>query len=187
LKPAITEDGQRRIFTWTSSQLEHRSLEEEKTRQEETAYEAARGKLPPPEIQISTFQSWEDAGRWYNSLQQDRIKPTPEICAKAADRTKGLADDNQKLHAISNYVSTQFRYIGVDFGIGRYQPHPASDVLGNQYGDCKDKHTLLAALLSAVGIKAYPALINSTHEIDPDVPSPAQFDHLISVVSQGIA
>lgn len=185
LKPAITEDGQRRVFTWTNSQLEHRSAEEQKKTQEETAYQAARGKFPPPEIQISSFQSWEDVGRWYNSLQQDRIKPTPEIRAKAADLTKGLADESQKLHAIYNYVSTQFRYIAVDFGIGRYQPHSASDVLGDQYGDCKDKHTLLAALLGAVGIKAYPALINSTHEIDPDVPSPAQFDHLISVVSQG--
>lgn len=173
------------MFTWTSSQLERRSPEKEKKAQEQAAYEGARGKFPAPEIQISSFQSWEDLGRWYNSLQQDRIKPTPEIRAKAADLTRGLADDNQKLHAIYNYVSTQFRYIGVHFGIGRYQPHPANDVLGNQYGDCKDKHTLLAALLSVVGIRAYPALINSTHEIDPDVPSPAQFDHLISVVSQG--
>ena len=185
LKPSITEDGQRRLFTWTNSQLEHRSAEEQKKTQEETAYQAAVGKFPPPEVQISSFQSWEDVGRWYDSLQQDRIKPTPEIRAKAADLTKGLANESQKVHAIYNYVSTQFRYIAVDFGIGRYQPHSASDVLGNQYGDCKDKHTLLAALLGAVGIKAYPALVNSTHEIDPDVPSPAQFDHLISVVSEG--
>ena len=36
-----------------------------------------------------------------------------------------------------------------------------------------------------MGLKAYPALIASTHEIDVDVPSPAQFDHVISVVAQG--
>jgi tetratricopeptide (TPR) repeat protein len=58
-------------------------------------------------------------------------------------------------------------------------------VLANQYGDCKDKHTLLASLLDAAGIKAYPALINSSRELDPDVPSPMQFDHVITAVPQG--
>ena len=47
------------------------------------------------------------------------------------------------------------------------------------------QHTLLAALLSAVGISSYPALINSEAEIDPEVPSPAQFDHVVTVVPQG--
>lgn len=81
-----------------------------------------------------------------------------------------------------SYVSTQFRYIGVAFGIARYQPHYAADVLANQYGDCKDKHTLLASLLAAAGIPAYPALISTSREIDPDVPSPGQFDHIVTVV-----
>ena len=63
-------------------------------------------------------------------------------------------------------------YVGVAFGVGRYQPHAASEVLTNQYGDCKDKHTLLASLLAAAGIKAYPVLVNSSHRIDPAVPSP---------------
>ena len=73
----------------------------------------------------------------------------------------------------------------IAFGIGRYQPHSAAEILGNQYGDCKDKHTLLAALLSAVGIRAYPALINSQTAVDADVPSPGQFNHVISVVAKG--
>jgi tetratricopeptide (TPR) repeat protein len=185
LKPAITEDGGRRVFTWASSQLEHLSQEEEKTKGEQTAYQAARGKLPSPDVQVSSFQSWEDVGRWYGVLQQERVKPTEDVRAKAVELTKGLAGDNEKLRAIYDYVSTQFHYIAIDFGIGRYQPHWASEVLNNQYGDCKDKHTLLASLLSAVGIKAYPALINSAREIDPDVPSPGQFDHVVSVVSLG--
>jgi tetratricopeptide (TPR) repeat protein len=185
LKPVITEEGGRRIFTWTRSQLEHQSADQDKIEQEEKTYQAARGKLPPPDIQLSSFQNWEEIGAWYGGLQQERVKPSPEIRAKAAQLTKNAADDNAKLHAIYNYVSTQFRYIGVAFGIGRYQPHSAVDVLSNQYGDCKDKHTLLASLLDAAGIKAYPALINSSHDLDPDVPSPQQFDHVITAVPQG--
>ncbi len=184
-KPVITEEAGHRIFTWTFSQLQHQSADQDKADQEEKAYQAARGKLPAPDIQLSSFQSWEEVGAWYGGLQQERVKPSLEIRAKAAELTKNATDDNAKLHAIYNYVSTQFRYIGVAFGIGRYQPHSAADVLANQYGDCKDKHTLLASLLDAAGIKAYPALINSSRDLDPDVPSPQQFDHVITAVPQG--
>jgi tetratricopeptide (TPR) repeat protein len=185
LKPTISETGSRRLFSWTASQLEHKSTEQERKDQEQTSYQTQRGKLPPPEIQLSTFQTWQEIGRWYMGLQQDRAKPSPEIRAKAFELTKSATDDDGKLRVLYAYVSTQFRYIGVSFGIGRYQPHPATDVLSNQYGDCKDKHTLLASLLDAVGIKAFPAFINSAGEIDPDVPSPAQFDHLITAVPRG--
>ena len=183
--PVVKEEGDRRIFTWERSQLERKSAEDEKKDQEEKLYQTNRGKLPPPDVQLSTFQSWEEVGNWYNGLQQDRLKPTPEIRAKAEELTKDAKDDKAKLQAIYNYVSTQFHYIGVSFGIGRYQPHSATEVLANQYGDCKDKHTLLAALLAAAGIKVYPALISSQQALDPDVPSPAQFDHVISAVPEG--
>ena len=66
---------------------------------------------------------------------------------------------------------TEFRYIGIAFGVERYQPHFAAEVLANQYGDCKDKHTLLASLLNAAGIKAYPALISTERDIDAEMPS----------------
>ena len=185
VKPQITEEGTRRVFTWTSSQLENNSADAQKKEQDEKLYQAARGKLPPPDVQVSSFQSWEEIGAWYNSLQKERVQPSPEIRAKALELIKGAADENAKLRAIYDYVSTQFRYIGVAFGIGRYQPHSAADVLANQYGDCKDKHTLLASLLDAAGIKAYPALISSMRQLDPDVPSPGQFDHVITAVPHG--
>src|SRR5579872_264740 len=184
LQPVIAEEGTRRVFTWTSSELAHKSTEQEKTDQETTMYQAAHGKLPPADVHLSTFQSWEEVGRWYGGLQQERVKPTPEVRTKAAELTKGAGDDNAKLLAIYKYVSTQFHYIGIAFGIGRYQPHSAAEVLSNQYGDCKDKHTLFASLLDAAGIKAYPALISSSHELELDVPSPGQFDHVIGVVPQ---
>jgi hypothetical protein len=184
LKPVITVDGTRRVYTWTSSHLEQKSSEQEKADQDLKLYQTARGQLPSPDVQITSFQNWEDVGRWYGDLQQERVKPTPEIRAKALELTRGESDDNAKLRAIYKYVSAEFRYIGIAFGIGRYQPHTAAEVLGNQYGDCKDKQTLLASLLDAVGIKAYPALISASHEIDLDVPSPGQFDHVIGIVPQ---
>ena len=136
-------------------------------------------------MQVTTFASWEDIGRWYGGLQKDPLEVTAPIEAKAAELTNGLTTDDDKIHAISNFVSVKYHYIGLDFGIGRYQPYAADDVLDNGYGDCKDKHTLLASLLKAAGIEAWPVLIHSHRKLDPDVPSPAQFYHVITAVPRG--
>ncbi len=172
----VTTEAGSRTYTWTYSNLQ-RAKETATDLKKQT--ETALGRLPPPDVQISSFHSWEDVGRWYWNLQKDRVEPTAAIRAKAAELTKGMTDDYDKLRALYSFVSTQYRYIGIAFGIGRYQPHSADDVLSNNYGDCKDKHTLLASLLQASGMTLYPALINSSVQLDPDVPSPAQFDHVI--------
>lgn len=173
---AVTTVAGFRIYTWTYSKLQ--SVKEPESDQKKEI-ETALGRLPPSDVEVSSFQSWEDVGRWYWNLQKDRIEPTPAIRAKAVELTKGMTDDAAKLRALYSFVSTQYRYIGIAFGIGRYQPHAADDVLTNNYGDCKDKHTLLAALLQASGITLYPALINSSRKLEPEVPSPSQFDHII--------
>src|SRR5579859_4988799 len=173
IKPSIKEEGPRRIYIWKTSNTVRKPDEDP---EKET---------PPPPVQVSTFRSWEEVGNWWGALERERMTPTPEIRAKAAELTKGAKTDADKLKAIYNFVATRFRYISISFGIGRYQPHSADEVLKNAYGDCKDKHTLLASLLTAVGIKVYPALINSSLKIDPEVPSPGHFDHVISVIPQG--
>ena len=175
-KPEVKEEAGRRIYRWTSSNLE---------RKEKDPRERPQRRLPAPSVQVTTFASWEDVGRWYAGLQKDPLEVTPAIRYKAAELTTGLQTDDEKIRALYNFVALQFHYIGLDFGIGRYQPHPADDVLGNGYGDCKDKHTLLASLLKAAGYDAWPALIHSARTLDPDVPSPAQFNHVISVVPSG--
>jgi len=178
----VTTEAGSRVYTWTYSKLQS-ATEPGSDQKKQT--ESARGLLPPPDVQVSSFQNWEDVGRWYWNLQKDRIEPTAAVRAKAAELTKGMTDDTAKLLALYSFVSTQYRYIGIAFGIGRYQPHAADDVLTNNYGDCKDKHTLLASLLQASGITLYPALINSSFKLDSDVPSPAQFDHVVGYLPQG--
>ncbi|MHB8215159.1 MAG: DUF3857 domain-containing protein [Candidatus Sulfotelmatobacter sp.] len=178
----VSIEGGLRSYAWTHSRL-HSVKESGSDQKRET--DVARGRLPIPDVQISSFQSWDEVGRWYWDLQSDRIDPSPAVRAKAVELTKGMTDDAARVQALYAFVSTQYRYIGIAFGIGRYQPHPADDVLTNNYGDCKDKHTLLAALLKASGITLYPALINSSRTLDPDLPSPAQFDHVIGYLPGG--
>jgi hypothetical protein len=172
LQPAVTTSGGRKLYHWASSNLARPDPDD-----------------PPkslkhwkPSVQVTTFTSWEQVGAWYRSLQTDPLTVTPAIQAKAAALTKGLTTDEEKVHAIFNDVALHIHYVGLEFGIGRYQPHPADDVLSNEYGDCKDKHTLLASLLKAVGIEAWPVLISSNHELDPATPSPSQFSHVITLV-----
>ena len=175
-KPEIKEEGPRRVYRWKHANLEVK---------EKDPNEVPRRIPPNPDVQVTTFASWEDVGRWYGGLQQDPLEVTAAIQAKAAELIKGHTAEEDKIHAIYNFVSLKYHYVGLDFGIGRYQPHAADDVLDNGYGDCKDKHTLLASLLKAAGIEAWPVLIHSQRKLDPDVPSPAQFNHVITVVPRG--
>lgn len=170
-----------RSFSWSYSRLQN----EKNSENDKGRIAAARGLAPAPDVEFSSFQSWEEVGSWYWKLQSDRAEPSPAVKTKAAELTAGLTTDAEKIQALYNFVSTKYRYIGIAFGIGRYQPHAADDVLSNNYGDCKDKHTLLAALLQASGIRLYPALISTAHALDPDVPSPGQFDHIIGYMPEG--
>ncbi len=115
-------------------------------------------------------------------MERDRRQPNDAIKAKAAELVQGKTDDMAKVKALYEYVSRNIRYVSLSFGLGRYQPHEASEVLSNGYGDCKDKNTLLAALLAAEGFQSTSVLIGSQHELDPEIPSPSQFDHVITRV-----
>ena len=179
LDPKITEADGRRVYHWSSSHLEREDEDKDKDKDKKKKH---RPDDDRPDIQLSTFESWEQIGRWYASLEKDRRAPSPEVRAKAEELTKGLSTDLEKTEVLYDFVAKNFRYVSLSLGVGRYQPHAAAEVLHNQYGDCKDKHTLLASLLEAEGLHASSVLINSSRKLDPDVPSPSQFDHVITML-----
>ncbi|MGA7219001.1 MAG: DUF3857 domain-containing protein [Candidatus Sulfotelmatobacter sp.] len=181
MDPKISEGNGRRVYHWASSHVEREDdkKEKDKKKKKKPADEER------PDVQLTTFASWEQIGRWYASLDKDRRAPSPEVRAKAEELTKGLDNNLDKVQALYDYVAKNFRYVSLSLGLGRYQPHAAGDVLHNQYGDCKDKHTLLASLLEAEGFHASSVLINSSRKLDPDVPSPSQFDHVITMLPMG--
>jgi len=188
-KPVETVVGAERVFHWESAQnkptvgKEADAAKELKKKQVWTAeeeIEAKEGKFP--DVAWTTFKSWQAVGDWYRGLQGDRVVPDAEVKAKVAELVTGKASEEDKVRAVYGYTGTQIRYIGVAFGIGRYQPHMASEVLENQYGDCKDKHTLLAAMLTVLGLHPDAALIGAGIRFNEAVPSPAAFNHLITTV-----
>lgn len=189
--PAIKEQDGRRIYSWKHANLKTASEEEEERKKKEEAEEADEEEEAEeadevrPDVQLTTFQSWDEVGKWYADLQKDRVVPDEKIKVKAEEIIKGRTTEKDKAQALYEYVAKNFRYVSLSLGQGRYQPHAATDVMVNQYGDCKDKHTLLASMLAATGLRAYPVLMNSARKIDVDMPSPGQFDHVISAIPLG--
>jgi tetratricopeptide (TPR) repeat protein len=189
-EPAIKVQDGRRIYSWKHSNLKTDSErdEEEKKKAEKATDEEEELEEPDeirPDVQLTTFQNWDEVGQWYAELQRDRVVPDEKIKLKAEEIIKGRTTEKEKAQALYEYVAKNFRYVSLSLGQGRYQPHSATDVMINQYGDCKDKHTLLASMLAATGLRAYPVLMNSARKIDVDMPSPGQFDHVISAIPLG--
>jgi tetratricopeptide (TPR) repeat protein/transglutaminase-like putative cysteine protease len=175
-QPEIQETGDRRVYTWVVKDIQpERDKDRDKEEDEETG----------PDVQLTTFTDWKQVAQWYAKLQGERMTVDESVRKKAEELTKGADTSTEKARRLYDFVARNVRYVSISLGVGRYQPHSASDVLQNGYGDCKDKHTLFSALLRAEGIQSYPVLIDSSRKLDADVPSPAQFDHVITAARLG--
>ena len=188
-EPQVREENGEKVYFWKTSHVaeppqdkDRPSLRKGEETSDQKKADGSKSDETKHSVELTTFRTWEEVGRWYQQISGDKSAVTPLIQAEADELTKGLASVDEKERAVYNYVSTKFRYISVSFGEGRYQPHAAAEVLSNLYGDCKDKHTLLAALLKAAGIEASAVLIGSDLPFNKDVPSPAQFNHVITMI-----
>jgi hypothetical protein len=139
--------------------------------------------LVPPGAQSQAISSWGDLGAWYYSLARDRRTATPEIQAKVNALTANAPTLLEKMQALAAFVQNDIRYVAIELGIGGHQPHPARDVFINRYGDCKDKSTLLAAMLKQLGVESYAVAINTTRgSISAATPPYLGFDHMILAI-----
>jgi Domain of Unknown Function with PDB structure (DUF3857)/Transglutaminase-like superfamily len=115
---------------------------------------------------------WTAIGNWYTALASPSAQPTPDLSAKAKELVAGQSDFTAKLQSIASYMQRNIRYVGIEIGIGGLQPHTADDVFRNRYGDCKDKATLLRAMLESVGIHSTWVLVDTRRGfVDPKIPS----------------
>ncbi len=182
VQPEVSTANGRTTYSWKNTVLKLDDDDSNSSKKNKKKKKADDEEDEVPDVQLSTFQSWAEVGRWYSSLERDRVKPDQTIRARAAELTASAKTDTEKIEALYDFVAPRYRYVGISFGVGRFQPHSAVDVLNNRYGDCKDKHTLLASLIKAAGLDAYPVLIHHARKLDESVPSPAQFDHVITFV-----
>lgn len=132
-------------------------------------------------LHISTFESFQELGRWYAGQTSDQLVPGPDVKKLARELTGDLSEPLEKIRAIYRFVTDQTRYVGLEFGIHSYVPYQVSDVLMRKFGDCKDKSALLVALFGQVGIRAQMALVRMKR-LGPVPRAPASlavFNHAI--------
>lgn len=133
-------------------------------------------------LRAKTTGTWNDLGLWYAGLTSGSRDATPAIKQKVIELTAGIQDPVAKIKALTSYVQRQVRYVAIEIGIGGYQPHSAAAVFTHQYGDCKDKATLLSAMLHEIGIESYYVLIDVQRGIvNPEFPS-TRFNHAILAI-----
>jgi transglutaminase-like putative cysteine protease/Tfp pilus assembly protein PilF len=174
LERSVVEDGDQRIFHFLARDLA--AVPEEA--------------LQPPwseilgHINVSTYKTWEDVGRWYWGLIKDQFIPDDEVRRRAETLTKGLTDERAKVRAIYDYVVQKTRYVALEFGIHGYKPYRCAQIFARGFGDCKDKATLVVTMLRALGIDATPVVVRTGNkgDIETTPASLAPFDHMIAYV-----
>jgi transglutaminase-like putative cysteine protease len=138
-----------------------------------------------PGIYFSTFKDYIEYGQAYEVRAKDKASVTPNVKKLAEQITKGIADRKKQARALYNWVSREIRYVAIYMGSGGVVPHAADDIIRNRYGDCKDKNTLLIALLKAKGIDATSAVINSGSAYSlPELPVFTPFNHVITYLPE---
>lgn len=132
-------------------------------------------------IEISTAGNWAAVATWAAQLYPDAFKDA-QVAAGMAQSLRLRSDDPQGalLRAVA-FVQGEIRYVGLDMGENSHAPHAPEVTLRNRYGDCKDKATLLIALLQLAGIRAEPVLVSSDKggSLDQRLPSPYAFNHVV--------
>jgi len=139
--------------------------------------------LIPPDGTRKGFITWTDVARWTSSITEGRREASPQIKQKVVEITAGQPTTFAKMQALSQFVQRDIRYVAIELGIGGWQPHPARDVYTNRYGDCKDKATLLAAMLKETGIDSYYVVVNVARgAVGPQTPPQHSFNHVILAI-----
>ena len=175
IQPAVSDAGNGIVvYIWRSGEMPALKLEDGMPHINDIA----------PRLSYSSIKSWDDVYKWYKDLAKGRYAPDERLHGTVEKLTENLTTDEEMIRAIYHFVAKQVRYVGIELGQSAYQPSPAAEVLQKQYGDCKDKTTLLISMLDLVGIKAYPVMISTSpyERIDTTLPSLSQFNHLIAAI-----
>jgi tetratricopeptide (TPR) repeat protein len=162
-------------------------------------------------VHVSTYASWDEVARFYWGLVREQLRPTEDVrlaarriaeealARPAAERSgdggaavqpaalsapAGGWDPATKrllVSAVYDFVVTQTRYVGLEFGIHGFKPYRVDDVLRRRFGDCKDKASLMHALLASLGIDSRLVLLRMRRLGSiPEAPaSLAVFNHAI--------
>lgn len=167
----VYTQGDSRIFVWESRHTAALVREARSPGFTETA----------PYVHVSTFADWQQVGAWYANLVRPQFMLDQPLQDELARLIHGTHNDKEKIAAIQDFVLRNTHYVAQEFGIYSYKPYPVAQTYARRYGDCKDKASLMIALLQAAGIEARLALVRtrSLGAVAVQPASIALFDHAI--------
>jgi Domain of Unknown Function with PDB structure (DUF3857)/Transglutaminase-like superfamily len=133
-------------------------------------------------LPTSTQKLWSRIGIWFTRLASPQSEGPADIASTSRSLTSANADFMGRIRAVSTFMQQQIRYVAIEIGIGGQIPHSAEDIFRNRYGDCKDKVTLMIAMLDAVGVRATWVMVDTDRGVvDPNVPS-LMGNHMIAAI-----
>jgi tetratricopeptide (TPR) repeat protein len=147
--------------------------------EEETSY-APGSVARRPVLRLSTGESWQTVATAYADLVDGQIEGSD--IERVTRKIVGKEDDlGIVLALLLDHLRANVRYTGVEFGEQSVVPSAPAETLSRRFGDCKDKATLLVAMLRSLGIEAQVALVNTgpDNDVDPQLPGLGRFDHVI--------
>lgn len=134
--------------------------------------------------QGKTYKDWREFGNWYSQLSAGVRQPTPGLEQKVQALAPASLPLLERIKALAGFAQHDVRYVEIKIGIGGWKPHKAGEIFSHQYGDCKDKATVLSSMLSEIGVKSYYLLVNTQRGITTETSPPqAMFDHMILAIA----
>lgn len=130
------------------------------------------------------MHSWQDYSRWVYDLNKDVCTLSPERIAEVRKMTDTIKTDKAKAEFLYKYLQQSTRYVSVQLGIGGFKPFDANFVDKKKYGDCKALANYMYALLAAINIPSYWAVVragDNEYAADPNFPN-NNFNHEILCV-----
>ena len=147
--------------------------------------------VAPGEFEFDGYRgkmdTWENFGAWITMLNKGRDVLPEATKQKIKSLTAGVKTNEEKVKVLYEYMQSKTRYVGIQLGIGGFQPFEASIVDAKGYGDCKALSNYMVAMLKEVGVNAnYTLIFAGKDESDLDVNFPSsQFNHAIVSVPNG--
>ena len=174
ISPKVEVSGDTVTYTWEARDID-KDDEEEFMPSPEERYERTT---------VSTLADWRQFSIWAWSLYQKNLKFSPEMKNKILELTAGKKSQEAKIQALIEYLRNDFRYVSMGIEAHSYEPHPSDEVFSHKYGDCKDQTLLAVAMLSELGVKAWPVLMSTSSDLNRKdlLPLPFYFDHVIVAI-----
>jgi hypothetical protein len=163
------EKAERVVYRWTRKQ----------TPGSESGKETAKS---APDISLTTFSSWSQLANRLAALLIPSEEASRQLYDRALSITSRQGNADQKMSDFYDFVSKKIRTVDLPLGSTGFRPRKPADILTSAYATGEDKFVLFAALANNFFGPARMGFASSSATVSAkDLPSPAKFDHLLTM------